>query len=117
MSPLSGEDTYHGQIVVCKQCGFTFVRQVIVIKITLAIGQYKQLLDDKLITKGQYEDRILDMIQKEFITEISISEAKYCLESIKQLENDDLIEQSTYEKCSDYILAKSYKGRLKNVTV
>lgn len=88
----------------CSKCGFDFQKEEVFLNVIKNIDELKQLLDSNLISKDQFSSRILRMIKQKVVINLTLVEAKYFLGLIKSYEKESVIEKSTYDKISDYIL-------------
>lgn len=83
----------------------------------LTIKQFKELLDEDLITAQQYNHKVFETIQNDTDKHISTSDAKYLLKAFKQLEADGLIDPDVYDGLADIILVKIKHTTKKKITM
>ncbi|NQT70635.1 MAG: hypothetical protein HQ552_13790 [Desulfobacteraceae bacterium] len=71
------------------------------------ITKLKQLVDDDLISKEQYEDGVLKITKGNTPIDLSLENVHSYLTLIKDMERDSLIDNDMYKKLSDPILTDS----------
>jgi hypothetical protein len=83
-----------------------------------SIEKLKQLVDDDLITKEQYEDGVLKITKENTPIDLSLDGVHSYLTLIKDLERESLIDSDMYKKISDPILTDlNYDVALKHTNV
>ncbi|HDY90141.1 MAG TPA: hypothetical protein ENH82_18735 [bacterium] len=93
---------------ICSKCGFDFQNEKLFSNVTKNVEELKQLLESNLISKNQFSSKIVRMIKQKVVINLTLVEAKYFLGLIKSYEKESVIERSTYDKISDYILENCF---------
>lgn len=71
-----------------------------------AINSFSNLHDKGLIKKGQFEAKVVDIVESSVSNSISLNTLENHLLSFKKMLDDDRIDEKIYDKISDLLLAR-----------
>jgi len=112
---VTGAITYFGR-TFCPACTESLGKPYVHLK--TGITKLKQLVDDDLITKEQYEEGVIKITKENIPIDLSLDGVHSYLTLIKDLERESLIDSDMYKKLSDQILIDlNYDVALKHTNV
>ena len=73
------------------------------------IKKIRTLLESELINQKQFENSVSELVFENLPTKFDLDSCQTLLSFFKELQNENIINDSLYEKISDHILSKSLK--------